>query len=220
MARRRAYNLTDDISLLVHLMCKRVGRLAHIEPGRILHGVSQARNRSRYGVFAQCHGLRFKHGKREYATRGGHAWQWPVIKVRGNEVLYYITYFLPRFLDQTPHERLHTLLHELYHISPKFNGDLRRFQGRNEFHGNKYADFDGVVDSILEECQPHIDMERFPFLVYGFDDLMARFGGVVGNKLKKFQPRKIRLKDLPPIPTNHALLPRAADQPAQREMFQ
>jgi hypothetical protein len=220
MARRRAYNLTDDISLLVHLLCRRVERLSHIRPGQILHGVSQARNRSRYGVFAQCHGLRFKHGKREYKTRGGHAWQWPLIKVRGNEILYYITYFLPRFLDQDPRERLHTLLHELYHINPKFNGDLRRFPGRNEFHGNKYADFDGVVDSILEECTPHLDLERFPFLVHGFDELVERYGGVVGNKLKKFQPRKVKLEDITPLPTNHARPPRAADQPTrQRELF-
>lgn len=198
---RGAYNLTDDVALLVHLLVKRVERLAHIRPGQIVHGVSQARTRSRYGVYAQCHGLRFRHGAREQRTRDGQAWQWPVIKVRGQEILYYITYFLPRFLDQPPRERLHTLLHELYHVSPKFNGDLRRFPGRNEFHG---SDFDAVVDTILEEALPHVEPERFPFLVHSFDELVQRYGGVVGNKLMRFAPRKVKLEELP---TSHARVP-------------
>jgi len=203
---RGAYNLTDDVALLVHLLVQRVERLSHIKPGQILHGVSQARTRSRYGVYAQCHGLRFKHGRREHAARDGHIWQWPIIRVRGQEILYYITYFLPRFLDQPPRERLHTLLHELYHVSPKFNGDLRRFPGRNEFHGR---DYDATVDTILEEARPHIELERFPFLVHDFEGLVQRFGGVVGNKLKRFEPRKLKPQD---IPTSHAREPRDARQ--------
>ncbi len=194
--RKQAYNLTDDVALLVHLLSRRVERLQHIKPGQILHGVSQARSRSRYGVYAQCHALRFKHGKREHLTRDGYAWVWPETRVRGHEMLYYITYFLPRFLDQQPRERLHTLLHELYHIHPQFNGDLRRFPGRNEFHGNRHEDFDGVVDRMVEESLPHIDLERFPFLTLAFDELVMRHGSVVGNKLKRFQPRKIRAEEL------------------------
>lgn len=213
--RKAAYNLTDDVALLVHLLSKRVERLGHIQPGRILHGVSQARTRSRYGVYAQCHGLRFKHGKREQPTRDGHMWVWPEIRVRGTEMLYYITYFLPRFLDQPPRERLHTLLHELYHIHPSFNGDLRRFAGRNEFHGNRYEDFDGVVDQLVEQSLPHIDLSRFPFLTVGFDDLVNRFGGVVGNRLKHFAPRKVRADEVP----THFARPIATRNGSQRQLF-
>jgi hypothetical protein len=194
---KRGYNLTDDVALLVHLLSKRVARLSHVKAGQILHGVSQARSRSRYGVYAQCHGLRFKHGKREHKTRDGFSWVWPEIRVHGHEILYYITYFLPRFLDQPPRERLHTLLHELYHIHPQFNGDLRRFSGRNEFHGSRYEDFDGAVDRLVEEAIPHIELERFPFLIYAFDELVHRHGAVVGNRLKRFQPRKLRMEEMP-----------------------
>jgi hypothetical protein len=203
---RKGYNLTDDVSLLVHLLAKRVPALAHLRPGQLLHGVSQARTRSKYGIYAQCHGLRFKHGRREHKTRDGFAWQWPIIKVRGQEILYYITYFLPRFLDQPPRERLNTLLHELYHISPKFNGDLRRFAGRNEFHG---SDFDRQVDALVEEAVPHVDAARFPFLIHSFEELTARYGGIVGNKLKRFHPKKVRLEE---IPTNLAVEPAEARQ--------
>ena len=207
---RGAYNLTDDISLLVHLLSKRVERLSHLKPGQILHGISQARTRSKYGVYAQCHGLRFKHGLREQPARDGQFWQWPIIKVRGTEILYYITYFLPRFLDVPPRDRLHTLIHELYHVNPKFNGDLRRFPGRNEFHGHN---FDATVDSILDEALPHIELERFPFLVHGFDELVVRHGAVVGNKLKRFAPRKVKAEA---IPTN---LARPLPSERQRQLF-
>jgi hypothetical protein len=205
---RKAYNLTDDVSLLVHLLARRMPAFAHLRPGQILHGVSQARTRSRYGVYAQCHALRFKHGQREHKTRDGYAWQWPIIKVQGQEVLYYITYFLPRFLDQPPRERLSTLVHELYHVGPKFNGDLRRFPGRNEFHG---ANFDAAVEHLTEEARQHVDAERFPFLVLTFDELVARYGGVVGNKLKRFHPKKVRQEE---IPTTQA------QEPRQRLMFE
>jgi len=203
---RKPYNLTDDVSLLVHLLVRRVPALAHIRPGQLIHGISQARTRSRYGVYAQCHALRFRHGAREHKTRDGHAWQWPIVRVGGQEILYYITYFLPRFLDQPPHERLHTLLHELHHISPRFNGDLRRFPGRNTFHG---AEFDASVERLVHASLPEIEPGRFPFLNLTFDELVARFGGVVGNRLKRFQPRKVRLEDLP---TNQAVTPRHVRQ--------
>ena len=210
----RGYNLTDDIAAVVHLLALRVPRLAHVVPGQILHGVVQARNRSRYGVYAQCHGLRFRHGKREQHNRDGTAWVWPDIRVGGRQVLYYISYFMPRFMDQPPRQRLHTLLHELYHIAPRFNGDLRRFAGRNEFHGNSRADFDGVVDDLLQEALVHLDAERFPFLRLGFDELTARFGAVVGARLKNFSPRRVPAAEVPALLAVEPPAPRPRPEPA------
>lgn len=207
---RRGYSLTDDIALLVHLLSKRVDALSHLRPGQILHGISQARARTVHGVYAQCHGLRFRHGAISQPTRDGNAWVWPEIRVRGQTVLYYITYFLPRFLDQSPTEKLHTLLHELYHISPRFDGDLRRFAGRNEFHGNNY---DRIIDGLVEEAQPHVNAEQFEFLRCGFDELAARHGAVTGNKLVRFKPRLLPAEA---IPTTQAAQPQAPRTPARQ----
>jgi hypothetical protein len=204
-----AYNLTDDVALCVHLLGKRVAKLAHLRPAQIVHGITQARNRSRYGVFAECHGLRFKHGAREMVS-GRNAWVWPEIRVRGQEILYYITYYLPRFLDLPPAERLNTLVHELWHISPRFDGDLRRFPGRNEYHG---ASFDREVRALCDEARAQLDPERFPFLRWSFDELTARYGGVVGAKLKKFRPRRVHPAELP---TNLAVTPQVP-APAGRQ---
>lgn len=189
-----AYNLTDETAFFTQLAAARLDALAHLRPEQILHGVTQARTRSRYGVYAQCHALRFKDGARELVTR---KWKfvWPEIRVRGTEVLYYVNFFVPRFLDQAPSERLRTLLHELHHISPKFNGDLRRFAGRNEFHG---GDFHDGVERLAKAAEREIDLERFQFLRLSFDELVKRHGGVVGNKLKRFAPRRLPVETFPP----------------------
>jgi hypothetical protein len=99
---------------------------------------------------------------------------------------------MPRFLDQPPRERLHTLLHELYHISPRFDGDLRRFPGRNEFHGDSRVDFDAPVEALVEPALREVDIARYHFLRLTFDELRAKFGSVVGAKLKRFKPRRER----------------------------
>lgn len=210
--KRRGYSLTDDIALLVHLLSKRVERLSHLRPGQILHGISQARTRSKYGVYAQCHGLRFRHGAATQPARNGNVWVWPDIKVRGQSMLYYITYFLPRFLDQPPEDRLHTLLHELYHISPRFDGDLRRFAGRNEYHGNNY---DRIIDGLVEEARPHVDAGQFEFLQANFDQLTARHGAVMGNKLLRFKPRLLNAAAVPATPVNLAAPVKPKPAPVQ-----
>ncbi|MDC1142544.1 hypothetical protein OAU50_05600 [Planctomycetota bacterium] len=102
-------------------------------------------------------------------------------------------------MDQPPLERLNTLIHELYHISPHFNGDLRRFPGRNEYHGPY---FENVVKDMVDEIKPHLEFERFPFLAYSFDELVEKFGGVVGNRLRRFAPRRVKLEDSNTIKTD------------------
>lgn len=166
-----------------------------------------------YGVFAQCYALRFRHGA-QYQTKNGQTWVWPTIRVGGQEILYYITYLLPRYLDMPPRERLTTLIHELWHISPQFNGDLRRFQGRNEFHGSKSDDFDGNVERMANTAEHEIDLTRFAFLNLDFEGLNQRYDGVVGAKLKRFRPRRHH----GPIPTNLGITPIDATRP-QRSLF-
>ena len=41
-----------------------------------------------------------------------------------------MSFYLPRFCDQSLDEKLSTVMHELWHISPAFDGDIRRLPGR------------------------------------------------------------------------------------------
>ena len=63
------------------------------------------------------------------------------------EILYVMTFCLPRFLDQPFEEKLVTLFHELFHIGPAFDGDLRRYAGRYEVHTHSQKEYDGAMGS-------------------------------------------------------------------------
>src|SRR5947199_128866 len=63
-------------------------------------------------------------------------------RVVRHEILYLMTFCLPRFLDQDFDEKFVTLFHELYHISPQFDGDLRRHAGRYAVHTRSQRGYD------------------------------------------------------------------------------
>jgi hypothetical protein len=52
---------------------------------------------------------------------------------------------LPRFFELPFDERLVTVLHELWHISPAFDGDLRRFAGRCYAHSHSREAYDNEM---------------------------------------------------------------------------
>ena len=75
----------------------------------------------------------------------------PAVTHRGNDILYLIYFLVPRFLDLPLREKLITVCHELYHISPAFDGDLRRFPGRNYAHGSSRKRYNELVAGIVDE---------------------------------------------------------------------
>ena len=50
-------------------------------------------------------------------------------------------------------ERLLTLVHELYHISPRCDGDLRRFKGRNHAHGHSRKAYDAMLAPVCAAAE-------------------------------------------------------------------
>src|SRR5206468_1851711 len=89
------------------------------------------------GLQARVTPLRFAHGALVRRRRGV-SFQVQRYFVDGAEMLYLVTFCLPRFLDQTFDDKFITLFHELFHISPAFDGDLRR-------HGGRYGSVVSVV---------------------------------------------------------------------------
>src|SRR5262245_13137866 len=111
----------------------RVPELAHIDTSRILFAYTQARNGRPHGLQARVTPLRFRDGALTRRHRGV-SFQVQRHFVDGTEVFYLMTFCLPRFLNQDFDGKFVTLFHELYHISPRFDGDLRRHAGRCEVH--------------------------------------------------------------------------------------
>ena len=102
----------------------------------------------------------------------------------GVEYLYIFYFYVPRFIELKLSQKLETIVHELYHISPDFNGDLRRFKGRCFAHGSSQKKYDmtvrGFVDHWLKQDPP---TEIWGFLKLGYRELIDIYGGLHGTRI-------------------------------------
>jgi hypothetical protein len=100
------------------------------------------------------------------------------------EMLYILNFYLPRFLDLPFREKLTTVLHELWHIGPKFDGDVRRLGERCFAHGSSQKQYDVHIEAVLDRWLALGPPEsRYGFLRLGFRELVARHGRVYGRKV-------------------------------------
>lgn len=190
--KQTAYNFTQDIEELTRIIARKVEEMSHIDCDRIVFGLSTARSRSQYGVFARCYPLRFEGGART-KRHDGALYEWPKWNIKGREILYYIDFMLPRYLDLSPPQKIRTLVHELFHVSPFFNGDLRRLgRGRQAFHGRSRKWYELRITPIVDEVAKLPDVKHFPFLHHTFDQLTNMHGAVVGQRAKRLHPRAVR----------------------------
>lgn len=181
--RNRAFDFTAAMNRLCADMCNRIEALAHIDMDQCLVTVTQARRRTSWGMQAKLTPLRFENGA-ETSVRNGTKWGCQQVVYKGRPQLYIVTFYLPRFQDQTPREKLVTVVHELYHISPDFNGDIRRFAGRCHAHTGSQAKYDEHMGELVDDwlsCKP--SKELYDWLSLPFDRLTTRHGGVTGLKI-------------------------------------
>ena len=54
-------------------------------------------------------------------------------------------------MNTSVEEKLSTVLHELWLISPMFNGDLRRHEGRCYAHGPSQSNYDDQKDRLAQK---------------------------------------------------------------------
>jgi hypothetical protein len=175
-----AFDFTTHMRALCEDVTERCGELRHVRMPRVLVTFTPSRNRSRYGLQARVTPLRFRDGA---LTRrhGAAAYQVQRFFVDGREMLYVLTFCLPRFLDQSFQEKLVTIFHELYHVSPQFDGDLRRHPGRYAVHSHSKDQYDARMTELVRGYMAdHPDPRRFAFLRSGYRELCDLHGGVVG----------------------------------------
>jgi hypothetical protein len=139
--------------------------------------------------------MRFKHGHLARRHRG-EEFQIQRFRVDERDVLYLMTFCLPRFLDQNFDEKFITIFHELFHIGPKFDGDLRRHEGRYEVHTHSQKEYDARMARLAREYlagRPEPDLHAF--LRLSFEQLCHRHGGVRGVVIPR--PKILRLPRKP-----------------------
>lgn len=180
-----------DFSRAMHRLCDdiahRMDEFSHIRMNEVAVTFAQARHRVAHGLQARLTPMRFECG-RMTTVRGGQ--RWTVQRLfAGNgparrEMLYILTFYLPRFLDHGFREKLVTVFHELYHVSPLFDGDIRRLGGRYHTHSHSQREYDRqmeiFVDRYLSLGPPR---PVYGFLKKRFRQLEAEHGGVVGLRV-------------------------------------
>jgi len=180
-------NLTAELERLIADIAARHEAFSHVDPSRLLVCVNSTRSGTAHGLFARIHPLRFPEGRAVQTVRRGRSTlrcTMPELSHQGVEILYIIYFMIPRFLDRPLRDKLITVFHELYHISPDFDGDIRRFPGRNFAHGGSTKKYNRLMERFVDEyLQLPFRNEVPAFLEHGMSELKERHRAGVGRKL-------------------------------------
>ena len=179
-------DFTARIRLVCDDMIARLPELSHVDMSRVAVAFSQARQPDMYGIYASLTPLRFRDGAEVGRRRGRNYRIQNLRDPSGREMLYILRFCLPRFLNLDLREKLITVLHELWHISPQFNGDIRRHAGRYHAHTHSQAEYDAQMGLLADRWlafQP--PDEVWEFLRHDFRHLHSRHGRIVGVKIPR-----------------------------------
>lgn len=179
-AANQPFDFCGHVRRLCADIALRCEALRHIDVSRLLFGVTQARSHRPHGLQARVTPLRFRNGSQTRRRRGV-LYQVQQYVVDRMEMLYVVTFCLPRFLELDFDEKFVTLFHELFHISPEFDGDLRRHDGRYSMHSHSQRLYDQQMASLARGylgngADPHLHA----FLRLNFAQLRQRHGSIVG----------------------------------------
>lgn len=163
----------------------------HIEPDRVMIAFNQCRSSRIHGVYASCQPLRFEGGERTRMFRG-RLFEMPTVTQDGVEMKYILYFMLPRFMNLDFETKLTTVFHEIYHISPKFNGDIRRFKGKNYAHGHSRKVYNDRMRAMMEEyLKKPGSKELASFMKSSFRDISSLHGGVTGTSIRPPRPQPV-----------------------------
>lgn len=176
-----------DFCLAMRRLCcdmtSRLAELEHIDLSRVAISLCQTRKNVAHGIYAALTPLRFEAGAK-YTTRRGRRYGVKAIyDATGREYLYILSFYLPRFMNTRLEEKLSTVIHELWHISPRFDGDLRRHEGRCYAHGPSQQKYDAQMDRFAQRwlaLDPPSHL--YDFLDGDCEELIAEYGKILGTR--------------------------------------
>jgi len=193
--------LPNELDLTAHLtrLCEDIALrspdFAHLDTKRCLFTLTPSRNRSKYGLQARVTAMRCRGGSLERKHRGV-PYRVQRYYVDGQEMLYLVTFCVPRFLNQSLDAKLVTIFHELFHISPEFNGDIRRLGGRYSAHSASKDHYDEAMARLATHYMARSpDPKLLEFLRFTDAEMVREFGAYSGVCLP--QPKLVRVKQEP-----------------------
>jgi hypothetical protein len=207
-------NYTERLAVLMDDIVARVPTLSFIDMKRTLVFARAGRSGAE-GAYATCHcvclppsepGYYFWRDRKTGRLTRRSEWfvtKSPAVTIGAAPVDYMISFALPRFCDQqlsrsrkqvhysgAPNwmAKLDTIVHELYHIDPERPGIRRMEKADGTYsancHGQRF--FENVVEMVGKYMASDPDPATYDFLRYDFNELTARFGGVVGTTFRSF----------------------------------
>jgi len=191
----KPFNFSAALKRIVADVVQRVPLFSHIDPNGLLYAATMARTAKRSGLLASITPLRFEHGQ-AYRQSRGRLYQIQRFYLDGRELMYVFTCCLPRFLDQSFEEKWITIFHEMFHIGPKFDGDLRRHEGRCRFHTHSKKQYDAAMGRLVRPyLAEHPQPELFAWLHDTFAQLQSKHGGLYAIKVPR--PRIVPVDETP-----------------------
>ena len=176
-----------DFSRAMQALCadivRRLPEFHHVHMEQVAVTFAQTRAGVPHGLQAKLTPMRFAGGEL-VTSRSGRPWTVQRLFLGEREILYLLTFYLPRFLEHSFQEKRITVMHELYHISPLFNGDIRRHEGRYHVHSHSQKAYDQQMAGLVADymrAQPPPAL--YQFLEFDFRTLSTSHGGVVGLRV-------------------------------------
>lgn len=175
-----AFDFSAAMSALCADVAGRVESFAHLRMDEVLVTFAQARRNVQHGLQAKLTPMRFENGSLT-TRRHGRTWTAQRLYHDEREMLYILTFYLPRFLNHCFREKMITVFHELYHIGPRFDGDIRRFGGHYHVHTHSQKEYDRAMELLVDEyLATNPPPAVYAFLQHRFLTLQQRHGRVVG----------------------------------------
>ena len=182
----RGFDFTSQMRLLCADMIVRTPELAHVDLNRIAVTFSQARKGVSWGMYASLTPLRFQGGSLTTVRRGRQYQVQRILDPQGREMLYLLSFYLPRFMNLVFREKLITVFHELWHIGPEFDGDLRRHEGRCFAHTHSQAEYDLQMGIFTDRWLAQAPCPSlWSFLESDFRQLQSVSGPIYGLRVKR-----------------------------------
>jgi hypothetical protein len=178
------FDFTSAMRRLCADIARRMSEFGHLRMECVAIRFCQARKAVGHGMQASLTPLRFAGGARVEARGGRRLTIDRLFDNEGREMLYLLSFYLPRFLDQPFSQKLVTIVHELWHIGPDFDGDVRRLPGRCHAHGPLERHYDDQMAVLAERwlaLSPPQGLYRF--LQSSYSDLCRTYGGVAGTAI-------------------------------------
>ncbi len=179
------FNLSAALEAVVLDIKQCCPDFSHIDLNRMMIGIVRARTSERTGLIARVTPLRFEGGK-FVSRKRGRLYQVQQFRHDSRDLLYLMSFCLPRFLDRPYGDKLVTIFHELFHISPAFDGDFRRLGGRCEAHSGSKKNYDAHMAVLAKNyLKGGADVTKLAFLNFTFLQLCRRHGSILGYEFPR-----------------------------------